>query len=571
MSTSATGRVMSVKPRADGSFAVVLGPPPSMYWYVASAPPALGSQVSVTATHASEKPIQAGGRQGTMTVLYGAKQEVAPSGYATRMVAPAWVQRVEDAMFRPLLPYQVTGAAWLAQRLSEKRGSVLADDPGLGKSAQAIAAITATGSFPAVVVCPATVKVNWLREFRYSMSRPRVQIVKGRSGALANADVFVLNYSLLKSREQQVQELHAKAIVFDEAHELKEPRAPHSHRASIASRLAAWTKSVILLTGSPLMNNPSELWRLMHMCEPQDWQFFDDFEMRYLRAPAADEPDTGKRIVTSRGRAEHLDELHARVQPLMLRRRKSEIQSDLPDKSRRSVLVDIDANDRASYQAAERDVIAWLRRIGQDDKAQRAARTMGLAKLTMLRRLAAIGKMRHAVPEYLKVWFDRTDPQPLVIFAYHRVVLDALFPMCAHLGLRVTGIGGDEDVAVRQRSIDAFQEGRADVFVCPIKAGGVGITLHRASDSLILERDWSPARMLQVEDRLHRIGQSKPVVITYLDAADTVDEHIAEVLTAKQVLIDHVIDGGADTGALASIETIDAVLSRLAGRQESAA
>lgn len=570
MSISVVGRVMSVKPRDDGSFAVTLGPAPSMHWYVTPAPPALGSEVQVTATASSVKPIQVGARQGTMTVLAGARQQVKASRYATRLVAPAWVQRVEESMIRPLLPYQVTGAAWLAQRLYEGKGSILADDPGLGKSAQAISALTATRSFPAVVVCPSSVKVNWSREFRYSLARPRVQIVKGRSGSLANADVYVLNYSLLKSREQQIQELHAKAIVFDEAHELKEPRAQHSHRASIATRLAAWIKRTVLLTGSPLMNNPSELWRLLHMCDAQEWQFFDDFEMRYLRAPAADEPDSAKRVVTSRGRAEHLDELHARVQPVMLRRRKQEIQSDLPEKSRRSVLVDLDANDRAMYQAAERDVIAWLKRIGQDEKAQRAARTMGLAKLTMLRRLAAIGKMRHAVPEYLKVWFDRAEQQPLVIFAYHRVVLDALFPMCAHLGLRVTGIGGDEDVVVRQKAIDAFQEGRAEVFICPIKAGGVGITLHRASDSLILERDWSPARMLQVEDRLHRIGQSKPVVITYLDAADTVDEHIGEVLAAKQLLIDHVIDGG-ESEARASIETIDAVLERLGAGAQSAA
>jgi len=571
MGITANGRVVSVKPRDDGSFAVTVGPPPDMYWYTTDDPPPLGAQVSLTAPLGNTKPINVGGRTGTMTVLLRAKQTIGAAGTATRFVAPAWMERVEDAMIRPLLPYQVIGSAWMSQRLAEGKGSILADDPGTGKTAQTIAALTATRSFPAIIVCPASVKVNWAREFRYSTAKPRVKVLAGRAGLADNADVYILNYSLLKTREQQLQEVRAKAIVFDEAHELKEPKPTHSHRAAIATRLSAWIKKPILLTGSPLMNNPAELWRLLHMVDPQEWPFFDDFEMRYLQAPKGDEVDTGtnKRIVTSRGRAEHLDELQARIQPLMIRRRKRDVQSDLPDKSRRSVLVDLDANDRKMYQAAERDVIEWLRKLGQHEKARAAARTLGLAKLTMLRRIAAIGKMRHAVPEYLQTWFDRAETQPLVIFAYHRVVLDSLFPMCAHLGLRTVGIGGDEDVATRQKAVDAFQEGRADVFICPIKAGGVGINLHRASDSLILERDWSPARMIQVEDRTHRLGQSRPVVITYLDAADTVDEHIAEVLAAKQTLIDHVIDGGP-VDAKASIETIDEVLGRMSGQVTTA-
>lgn len=559
---TASGRVLSVKPRDDGAFSVTLGPPPTMYWYITPVAPALGSEVVVTASASVVKPLQVGAQQGTMTVLAGAKQQVQPSKYATRMVAPAWTARAEDCMVRPLLPYQVTGAAWLAQRLAANQGSILADDPGLGKSAQTIAALTITGSFPAVVVCPSSVKVNWAREFQYSLAKPRVAIIAGRSGALKPADVYVLNYSLIKSRELQLQELKPKAVVFDEAHELKEPRATHSHRASVATRLAAWSRRVVLLTGSPIMNNPSEMWRLLHMADPDDWRFFEDFEMRYLKASPTDEKDHGTRIVTSRGRAEHLDELQARIQPLMLRRRKAEVQSDLPAKSRRSVLVDLDLNDRKMYQAAERDVIAWLQRLGHDEKAKRAARTIGLAKLTHLRRIAAIGKMRHAVPEYLAAWFAQPDQPPLVIFAYHRVVLDALFPMCAQLGIHAVGIGGDEDVATRQRAVDAFQSGQSPVFICPIKAGGVGINLHRASDSLVLERDWSPARMVQAEDRIHRLGQSKPVTITYLDAADTVDEHVAEVLAAKQTLIDHVVDGSADNAKIA-VETIDTVLGRL--------
>jgi SNF2 family DNA or RNA helicase len=550
---------MSVLPRDDGSFGVTLGSPPYMHWYATDDPPSLGVEVEVQGRVVGQQPLAAGRKTGTMTILASAVQTVKPSPYATRVVADEWLQRVNAAMDRPLMAYQATGAAWMAQRLVEGKGAILADSPGLGKSAQSIAAVCGANAFPCIVVCPASVKVNWAREFQYSKAKPNVFVIEGTRNPIEPADVYVVNYALLKPLEGHLIALHPASMIFDEAHELKEPRPKQSHRAAIATRMANWVKRVILLTGSPIMNTPREIWRLLHIAEPAAWDNFEDFNNRYLRPPPDDELTPKKRIVTARGRAEYLDELQVRVQPVMLRRRKEEVQGDMPPKTRRSLLVGIGKDDRAAYDEAERDLIDWLKKLGHDDRARRAARTEALAKMTYLRRIACIGKLRHAVPEYLDGWFSKSERPPLVIFGYHRVVLDALRPMCMNLGLRTVGIQGSEDMATRQEAIDAFQRGDADVFLCPIKAGGVGITLHRSSDMLVLERDWSPARMGQSEDRIHRIGQKRPVTITYMDAAATVDEHIAEVLAAKQHLIDHVVDGG-QSEVEALVETVDSVL-----------
>ncbi len=515
-----------------------------------------------------------------MTVLAGAQVEIAPSAYSSRVVAPEWMTRVKGVMRRGLYGYQADGAAWLSAELAAGRSPILADEPGLGKSTQTIAALSATGMYPAIVVVPASLKFNWAREFQYAKYPPPIEIVRGRRGPLVGGLVLIINYDLLKFREEQLLAIGAKCIVFDEAHELKEARPSASHRAAVATRLVRAIGRTILLTGTPALNRPSEMWRLLHMVDNKEWPSFDDFLKRYTKPPPEDEVPFAlrpvKRVVTSRGRIENVDEFQVRVQPVMLRRLKSEVQKDLPPKSRRSMLVALDDTDTKAYKAAERDVVAWLKAQGRDAKARAASRAIAIVRLTMLRKMAAIGKMRNAVPDYLEQWFARADPDPLVIFAYHKDILNGLYQITQGLGLRVVGIGDGQNIDKRQMAVDAFQGGYSDVFIAPIKAAGVGINLHRASDSLFIERDWTPSRMSQCEDRLHRLGTKRPVVATYLDAADTIDEYIAEVLDAKQKLITTAVDGtmpeelSPKAEAEASLSTVDSIMERFAERIQGA-
>lgn len=567
------GRVLLVQPLKDGQFGVTVGPGSNIYWYTAWEPPRLGQRVELGGIITARSPI---GNGGSISVLRDVDLEVLGGSYATRVVAPQWVARVRAAMARPFYAYQENGAAWMAQRLAAGRGSLLADDPGIGKSAQTIGAICATGMFPALIVCPNSIKRNWAREFGWAAEPPSVEILSGRQGRHPIADVVIINYEILSGRERQLASMGFRVVAFDEAQLLKDSKPGPHHRASVATRLAHWIGRALLLTGTPVMNDGDELWRLLHMIDPKEWPDFQTYAERYCREPTNDEAASqarpARRIVTKFGRVEHLDELHARVQTLMLRRQRKEVLVDLPPKSRHSVLVQLEPKDMKAYKEVAKDVVLWLRQQGRDASARAASRAIAIRKLTLLRHIAAVGtdpsrepggKMRRAVPEYLSRWFDRTEIEPLLVFAYHTDALELLRAESRRLGIRLATIRGNDDPATRERAVDAFNGGYADIFVAPIESAGVGLNLHhRCSNALFIERLWTPSRLIQAEDRLHRIGSQRPVVITYLDAADTVDEHLAAVLDGKQVLIKRVVDDQeADKEGFA---IVDAVTERLA-------
>lgn len=563
MTITVKARVVGVRPRADGSFGVTLGPGPNVFWYETRRPPKLGELVVVEGAEAERRSLtRVPG--GVVTILDGGAVHVEEDPYPRRVVAPEWVRRVHGVMRRPLFPFQAEGAGWIASRLVAGQGSIMADDAGCGKTPQLLAALAVTRCFPAIVVCPASVKRNWAREARFLRVQPRVSVLSGGRGPIPASHLIILNYSLLRPREMQLKELGARCIVFDEAHVLKEPTPTIGHRAAVATRLAHVIRRSVLLTGTPLLNRPQELWRLLYMLDPRRWSSFEEFRERYCTSPAKDERVVS--IVTRHGQVKRIDELRAYVMPYMFRRlAPTTLGKNLPSKHRGRVLVDLDSQDMKSYQEAERDVVSWLRRIANNETAERATRGQAVVKLTMLRRIAAMGKLRRAVGNYLETWFEN-QARPLVIFAYHRQVLAGVTKICQGRGIKIATISGKDSDQQRQEQVDLFQAGKADVFLAPIKSAGVGLNLQRGSDVLFLERLWTPALMHQAESRCHRLGQMNDVTIAYMDAIGTIDLHVAAVLEAKQMLIDSVVDDirGA-TIREQTIETIDEVIARLGG------
>ncbi len=563
------GRVLSVSPLVGGRFRVLLGPPPNMFSFIVDRrPPKVGERLTLRGRLLSTDQVKAGELVGSLGTLDVTSWLVDVEDYPTRVVASVWHERVTSVMRRPLYRYQVEGAAWLASRLAQQQGALLYDDPGLGKSAQTVAALCAARAFPAIVVCPGSLKLQWAREFGWASDPPIVNVVQGRCGELPPANVHVLNYELLRAREPQLYQLGAKALVFDEIQAVKEPEAGERHRATVATRITLRVKPVIGLSGTPMLNRPQELWRQLHIVDPVGWPTFGQFKRLYCGGRRGkNEPETllspvGRAVETSAGRVQRIDELHAKAGSIMLRRLKSQVLKDLPAKSRHSLLVELSPEYLAYYRRAERDVVAWLRSMGYGGKAQRAERAQAVVKMTYLRHLAALAKLESAVPEYLARWFDRQGLEPLVIFGYHADVMRGLLSICQNLGLRTTGIGGGESIAKKQAAVDRFIQGEADVFLAPILVAGVGLNLQRASDALFVERTFVPNQLTQAEDRIHRIGSERPVTITYLDAAHTVDEHMADVLSAKMALIRATLDEQR-AEAVTSVATADAVADRL--------
>ena len=524
------GRVIAVHPLLVGGFQVVLGPPPDLFAFdCKEKPPRVGDRVTLRGRLLSSERIEAGSSVGTLGTIAPTSWSVDQDEYPRRVVAPIWLERVQRCVTRPLYRYQIDGAAWLASRIAAGRGALLCDDTGLGKTVQLIAALAAVRSYPAVIVCPGTLKIQWAREFQHAAIQPIVQVVDGMYGPIELGQVHIFNYDILRGREEQIMLMKPACIIFDEVQALKNPKAADKHRAAVATRLAERIGATIGLTGTPIMNRPSEYWRLLHLVDPKEWPSFRAFSRSYCGARKnKDEQDDvetpiGRVVSTSVGRIQRIDELNARTGPYVLRRLKSQVLKDLPSKSRRSILVHVDEPLLVHYRAAEKDVVQWLRAMGYGTRAQKAEKALAIVKLTYLRRIAALAKMEKAVPEYLANWFDRSVPEPLVVFAYHRDVMAKLVQVGQKLKLRISGIGGGESPERKQAQVDLFQDGGADVFFAPIKAAGVGLNLQRASEALFCERVFTPSAMTQAEDRIHRIGTTRPVTITYLDAAGTVD------------------------------------------------
>lgn len=558
-------RVVAVRPRPDGSFGVTLGPGPRIFWYRTDKPPVLGQLVIIKDAEPVQLKLQS--TDASVTMLEGGRISIGEDPWSRRVVAPQWVRKVHNIVSRPLYPYQAEGAGWLAARLAQRQGSILSDDPGLGKSTQVLSAIAAVGATPAIIICPTSLKENWARELQYLRPKLKATVLEGTRGPIPPAHIVIANYALLKSRARQFARLRAKVIVFDEAHLLKEPTPTPEHRAMVATKLAHFIGASILITGTPLLNRPQEMWRLFHVVDRHAWPDYQSFKARYCTSVKKDEQNV-RAIVTTHGQAKRVDELRALVQPYMLRRtREDTLKQRLPKKERRRVLVDLHPFDRKNYDAAEKNFLHWLQSVATD-RVENAKRGQAVVKLNMLRRIAALGKLRSSVKTYLEAWFE-SENRPLVIFAFHKQVLVGTKEICKKMGLRISNISSKDPTHVRQQSVDRFQNGQSDVFIAPIRSAGVGINLQRASDMLFLERLWTPALMGQAESRCHRLGQQREVTVTYLDAAKTVDEHIAHVLKAKQRLIDEVVDDKKPTKGRKehTIETIDEVIRRVSGRR----
>ncbi|MEA2401092.1 MAG: SWI/SNF-related matrix-associated actin-dependent regulator of chromatin subfamily A-like protein 1 [Thermoleophilaceae bacterium] len=423
-----------------------------------------------------------------------------------------------------LHPFQRAGVRYALER----RRTFIADEQGLGKTVQALAAIEADDAFPAVVVCPASMKLMWEREGSRWLPNRSIAVLDGRTERTwteetAKAEIVVLNYDILEAHAERLARLQPRALVLDESHYVKNPGA---RRTKAAVRLAEGLPEDALrlaLTGTPILNRPEELIsQLRALGRLRDFGSGARLSRRF-RAAASD------------------DRLHWNLRAhCYVRRTKRQVLPQLPAKRHDTVPVLL--SNEQEYRLAERDVVAWLQTLPLDlrtldAKVAAALRAEQLVRLNNLRQLAVAGKLPTAlawIADFL------ASGEPLVVFAEHVATQHAVlerFPEAAH-------ILGADSTEKRQRAVDAFQrEDGPQLIVCSMKAASQGLTLTRASNVAFLELDWTPARHDQAEDRLHRIGQESAVTAWYLLAPDTIDETMAELLERKRSVIDAVTEG----------------------------
>lgn len=452
-----------------------------------------------------------------------------------------------DGVAALLRPFQ--GAA--VQYAVRARRTFFADEPGLGKTLQALASLETTNAFPALVVCPASLRLNWLREAARWLPGRSVGVLDPRDAELDH-DVQVVSYDVLHRLSDALVRQPPRALVLDEAHFCKNPSARRTQAAvAIAGALDA-RALVLLLTGTPVVNRPDDLVA----------------QLRILgRLEAFGGP---RRLMQAHRDAGEPALLHARLRrTCFVRRCKADVLEQLPDKQR--VVVPVNITNRAEYRRVQADVSRWLREQAEADASflaaiaalpsdereaavrargreaeQRARRAEALVRLGKLALVAARGKLEPTI-EWVAAFLE--SGEKLVVFTRHREIGDGLLEAFPEAAVATGRIAADE----RTQQVARFQaDPGCRLIVCSLDAAGVGITLTAASNVAFVEMGWTPATHDQAEDRVHRIGQQNAVTAWYLLAADTIDERIAAVVERKRRLVRATSDGtvGVDESAL---------------------
>src|SRR4051794_9788766 len=437
-----------------------------------------------------------------------------------------------------LRPFQRAGV----QYALESRRLFIADEQGLGKTVEALAALEEDDAYPAVVICPASLKLNWEREAAHWLPHRSLHVVVGTGGAIPRAEITVLNYEIVQAHRERLALMRPKALILDESHYVKNPTAK---RTRAVRRLAEGLPEGALrlcLTGTPVMNHPDELIsQLRILGRLEEFGSGARFKRRFQGAGA-----------------EERIHWHLR-RTCFVRRLKRDVLPQLPEK--RQVVVPVSLQNEKEYRLAERDVVAWLQEqplelSELEAKVAATLRAERLAQLNALRALAGRGKLGAAL-----AWIDDflASEEPLVVFASHREIQEAVvqrFPEALHL------VGADS-ITQRDDAVRAFQEDDGpQLIVCSTRVAGQGITLTRASNVAFLDLEWSPAMHDQAEDRCHRIGQRDAVTAWYLLAAETIDESMAEVLARKRGIVGAITDGRRDE----SEAVVQSVVKALRGK-----
>ncbi len=414
-----------------------------------------------------------------------------------------------------LYNYQKDGVKFI---LSTNGRCIVSDAMGLGKSAEALSCVPHF-SGPTLIVSPASVIYKWRdEECKRWVPDMTAEIIDGKKPIL-KADIHIISYSMMVNRFNDLKKLPYQTVIFDEAHYLKSTK---SQRRRVANALLqSGIPHVLMLSGTPFMNNPGELFSLLNMIDAVSFPDYFKFAIRYCGGYKDAESGLWifpKNIVTNR------DELLKRLSRYLIRRTQQEVELELPELTRSYIPIDI--NNLSEYKKEIKTLKTVVKK-----------KTNPLTELTMLRQIVGMGKVPYALELAETILESRNR---VVLFAHHKEVVSELYKGLKMHGVRI--ISGDTDKKDRAKFIAEFQDTASPIKIMIITvAGAEGINLFAASDIIFVEREWTPAREEQAEARLHRIGQKSTVTAYYLVALNTVDEKISELVRTKRDTFGQVI------------------------------
>jgi SWI/SNF-related matrix-associated actin-dependent regulator 1 of chromatin subfamily A len=432
-----------------------------------------------------------------------------------------------------LFPHQIEGVAFLLGR----RRAILADDMGLGKTRQAIVSLRhRTPGGPRLVVCPASVKRNWAREITVVTPDESILVIEGATRISPAAEWIVINYDVLGRHLDDLLRIPWTALVFDEAHYLKNhtsARSKASRQLTTAAAAATPTLPVQLLTGTPLTSRPRDLFVLLQLAAHPLGRSFLSFAKRYC---AAEKGEYGWKT----GGASNVEELTVQLHGVMLRRSKDDVLA-LPPKLRTWLPVEVPSGTGARAVKKVFELLAGkdTRPVPSRDVELRRRGKL-LAFLVEARQALAFAKATASI-DFVKGAIDQGEK--VIVFSCFE---DPVQKLAKELGDAAVVVTGKTPASMRQPLVDRFQnDPDVRVFVANIIAGGTGLNLTAATQVVFNDLDWVPTNHWQAEDRAYRIGQTRTVNVTYFVARDTIDDFVQAVLETKAALVNAIVEGDA--------------------------
>ncbi|MCF4120785.1 DEAD/DEAH box helicase [Antribacter sp. KLBMP9083] len=468
---------------------------------------------------------------------------------------------------RKLMPHQAQVVEATARG---HRTFLLADEPGLGKTAQALLAAQVADAYPLLVVVPNVVKTNWAHEVGMWTPQRRATVVHGDGERVDGfADVVIVNYELLDRHVGWLGDLGFRGMVVDEAHFIKNKSSQRSqHVLAISERIRARTARPLLmaLTGTPLINDIEDFRAI--------WQYLGWIDdalplgalLTALEGTGLTPADPG---FYAAARASVID-------MGIVRRRKADVVADIPARRVADLPVELDGAVGRSIRAAEAalarrlvsryrsvvearadDVVVdgvdldLARRVAAAELKDSSSRAGGENVFTMVRR---IGQAKAGLAADYAAQLARNVGK-VVFFAKHVDVMDQAEQTFADRGIGYASIRGDQTPKAREKNIAAFvNDPDVSIVVCSLTAAGVGLNLQVASNLVLAELSWTYAEQTQAIDRIHRIGQAEPVTAWRIIAAQTIDSKIAELIDSKSGLAARALDGAGDEDVASSTD-----------------
>jgi len=449
---------------------------------------------------------------------------------------------------RQLFEYQKKG---VAQGLNFKR-VLIGDEPGLGKTGQAIAIVAHAKAFPCLVVCPSSLKENWRREFELWTDYKAIILndsIKSnwhRYYTTGMAQVFITNFESLKKyfvekievpkgAKMRINHIHfketknlLKSLIVDESHRVKNTA---TQQTKFTKGVAIGKEYILLLSGTPVVNKPKDLISQLGILDQMDkFGGYAGFTSRYCAGA---------------NEASNLRELNYKLNTTcFFRRSKTEVLKDLPAKIRQVIYCDI--TTRKEYNEALRDLVNYMREYKNASDAQIQK---SMVRIGILKNISARGKMPD-VNEFISDTL--ASGEKLVVFAHLKEVINKVREHFPH----AVSVTGDDNMQSRQSAVDKFQNDPAcNLILCSIQAAGVGLTLTAASRVAFIEQGWHPAIMEQCEDRCHRIGQKDSVSCYYFLGKETIDIDIYKIINEKREMV-NTITGATDDVEVSVIDNV---------------